>query len=74
MTANALPIISSDELGRIGAAHDEAGCGCLSTDRGVLPLAAMDIDARIDGLMAHTKLRQTFVNALSVPLEARVLP
>jgi Ca-activated chloride channel homolog len=49
---------------------DEAGLGCLETPRGNLPLAAVDIDARITGLLHATRVRQTFVNPHDEPLEA----
>ncbi len=40
------------------------------TARGCLPLAAMDVSGRIDGLLAQVTVRQTFVNATDEPLEA----
>jgi Ca-activated chloride channel homolog len=49
---------------------DEAGFGALATARGCLPLAAMDVSGRIDGLLAQVTVRQTFVNATDEPLEA----
>ncbi|MFI5459625.1 MAG: VIT domain-containing protein [Isosphaerales bacterium] len=49
--------------------HD-AGFGALETSRGRLPLAAMDVTGRIDGLLSHVTVRQTFVNATGEPLEA----
>lgn len=52
------------------AASDDAGFGALSTARGCLPLRALDVNARIDGLLAEIDVRQTFVNALGEPIEA----
>src|SRR5262245_61047067 len=49
---------------------DEHGFGALRTERGILPLEAMDLRARIDGLLARVVVRQTFVNAYEEPLEA----
>jgi hypothetical protein len=36
----------------------------------LLPLKALEIEARIDGLVAETRLRQPVVNACPAPLEA----
>ncbi|OGQ24974.1 MAG: hypothetical protein A2138_02750 [Deltaproteobacteria bacterium RBG_16_71_12] len=66
----ALPLIRDDEWSRLHVAFEEAGCGCLHTDRGLLPLVAMDVDAKVIASFAHTTLRQVFVNTLGVPIEA----
>jgi Ca-activated chloride channel family protein len=61
-----------DELETLAAAgpdHD-AGFGALETPRGRLPLAALDVTGRIDGLLSQVTVRQTFVNATDEPLEA----
>src|SRR4051794_34210385 len=42
----------------------------LKTAEGHLPLIAMDVRARIVGVMAHVVVTQVFRNAFSVPLEA----
>lgn len=56
-------------------ANEEAGLGCLRTSRGNLPLTAVDVAARITGLVAEVVLRTTFVNATNEALEAvYVLP
>jgi Ca-activated chloride channel family protein len=47
----------------------DAGFGALETVRGRLPLAALDVRARIDGLLAQVVMRQTFVNVTGEPLE-----
>jgi Ca-activated chloride channel family protein len=52
------------------ASDPDAGFGALSTERGCLPLAALDVQARLDGLVARVALTQTFVNPHDVPLEA----
>jgi Ca-activated chloride channel family protein len=49
---------------------NDAGFGALETARGRLPLAAMDVTGRIDGLLSRVTVRQTFVNATGEPLEA----
>ena len=68
-----LPMIPDAELLRTTTppgAGDEPGFGALSTERGKLPLEALDVRGRIDGLLARVVVRQTFVNAFDVPLEA----
>jgi Ca-activated chloride channel family protein len=67
---DSLPTLTDDEVRRCSAADEESGFGALSTGRGPLPLKAMDVQTRIDGLLARTVLRQTFVNTLGEPLEA----
>jgi Ca-activated chloride channel family protein len=49
---------------------EDAGFGALTTGRGCLPLEALDVRGRIDGLLAQVTVRQTFVNATAEPLEA----
>ena len=61
-----LPLLTDDELGAAG----EAGLGALRTERGNLPLEAIDVDAAITGLLARTTLTQGFRNPYDVPLEA----
>ena len=51
-------------------ADDEPGFGSLATPGGALPLKAMDVRGRIDGLLSQVTVRQTFVNPLDEPLEA----
>ncbi len=69
-----LPLLRDDELTPCpssgGTNGDDAGFGALRTDRGHLPLESMDVLARIDGLLCRSALRQVFVNAFDVPLEA----
>jgi Ca-activated chloride channel family protein len=62
--------MSDDEVSRTVPADGEAGFGALSTERGRLPLKAMDVRARVEGLLAQVIVRQTFVNPFSEPLEA----
>ncbi|MCR4411505.1 MAG: VIT domain-containing protein [Thermoguttaceae bacterium] len=51
-------------------ATQDSGFGALETERGRLPLTALDVRARISGLVADITVRQTFRNSLDVPLEA----
>lgn len=52
------------------ARDEDAGFGSLATAQGPLPLKAMEIEARVVGLVSQVQLRQTFVNVLGEPLEA----
>src|SRR5215207_3456128 len=61
-----LPLLTDDELGAAG----EAGVGALMTERGNLPLQAIDVDATLTGLVARVALTQTFGNRFDQPLEA----
>jgi Ca-activated chloride channel family protein len=70
MTAS-LPLLTDEEVARGTApAGDEAGVGTLATDRGNLPLEAVEVAAAITGLVARTMLTQTFGNPFDQPLEA----
>ena len=68
---SALPIVlmTEEEVAALGREQD-AGFGCLKTDRGLLPLAAMDVDARVAGVVAAIDLAQTFVNTTGTAIEA----
>jgi Ca-activated chloride channel family protein len=65
-----LPILTDEELRRLPSAVEDSGFGSLQTPRGHLPLKALNVQARIDGLLVRLELRQTFVNNLGEPLEA----
>lgn len=68
-----LPLLSDAELNQFGSrsiAEDDRGFGALRTASGHLPLESLDVHGRIDGLLARTVVRQTFVNAFDKPLEA----
>lgn len=66
-----VPITSMSDAETTSAApDDEAGLGALRTERGNLPLACIDVRAQITGLTSRVELRQDFVNAYDVPLEA----
>ena len=66
----AIPTLPDSDLRRCPPAADDAGFGALTTANGCLPLKAMDVRARIDGLLVQTALTQTFVNTQATPLEA----
>ena len=67
---NILPILSNDELHRAIPTDNDAGIGGLDTIHGRLPLQALDVQVRIDGLVAATVVTQTFTNSHAEPLEA----
>jgi Ca-activated chloride channel family protein len=48
----------------------DAGLGALRTERGNLPLEAVDIHAKVCGLSASVTMSQGFRNPFAVPLEA----
>ncbi|MBB5953795.1 Ca-activated chloride channel family protein [Saccharothrix tamanrassetensis] len=63
------PIEVIDAVARPAAAADD-GLGCLRTERGNLPLEAVDVRASITGLASQTTITQTFHNPHDQPLEA----
>ena len=67
-----LDLLTEDEVAALGRrdARDDAGFGALHTRHGALPLAAMDVDARVAGIVASIDIAQTFVNTLAEPIEA----
>ena len=67
-----LPEMLDDEVRRCQPMETEAeaGFGALQTERGCLPLKALDVQARIDGLIVRVQMTQTFVNAHAEALEA----
>ena len=66
---NALALMTEEEVAIYGRVTD-AGCGALQTERGLLPLTAMDVDARVAGIIASIDVAQTFVNTTGVAIEA----
>ena len=65
-----LDIMTDEEVQQVTPVDDVAGFGSLATERGHLPLKAMDVKAKVLGLVSHVTLRQTFVNTFDVPIEA----
>ncbi|HUS27801.1 MAG TPA: VIT domain-containing protein [Kofleriaceae bacterium] len=63
--------MSEEEVAALGRNRDEnAGFGCLRTPQGCVPMSAMDVDARVVGVMAAVELAQTYVNTTATPIEA----
>ncbi len=69
MTALPMVLMTDDEVASYGRDSD-AGFGALQTTRGLLPLVAMEIDARVAGVVASIDLAQTFVNTTGTAIEA----
>jgi hypothetical protein len=65
-----LPLLSDEELHRGAPVEAEPGFGSLATAKGALPLQGMEVNAQIEGLLAHVTVSQTFVNTLDEPIEA----
>jgi Ca-activated chloride channel family protein len=63
-------ILSDAELERLSPPEEDRGFGALVTPQGPLPLKALEVNARIEGLIAETHLTQAFVNNHREPLEA----
>src|SRR5687767_9201630 len=64
-----LDVMTDDEVAAFGRDPD-AGFGALQTERGLLPLTAMNVDARISGVVGSIEVAQTFVNSFATPIEA----
>ncbi|HEY5926075.1 MAG TPA: VIT domain-containing protein [Kofleriaceae bacterium] len=62
-------LMTEDEVATYGRSSD-AGFGALQTARGLLPLAAMDVDAKVAGVVASIEIAQTFVNTTGTAIEA----
>jgi Ca-activated chloride channel homolog len=69
MTGLPMALMTDEEVASYGR-NSEAGFGALSTARGLLPLVAMDVEARVVGVVATTELAQVFVNTTGVAIEA----
>ncbi|HEX4421701.1 MAG TPA: VIT domain-containing protein [Kofleriaceae bacterium] len=69
MSGLPIAVMSDDEVAGYGA-YPDAGFGALETARGLLPLVAMDVDARVAGIIATIEVAQTFVNTTGVAIEA----
>ncbi|MDB4960234.1 MAG: uncharacterized protein JWP01_233 [Myxococcales bacterium] len=62
-------VMSEDEVAMLGTSS-EAGFGALETERGLLPLIALDVEARVVGVVASIEIAQTFVNTTGTAIEA----
>jgi Ca-activated chloride channel family protein len=67
-----LPLLTEAEVRSVVDGVDPARCsfGELRCAEGLLPLSAIDVQARILGTFAHTTLTQTFVNNSGIAVEA----
>src|SRR5215217_4199071 len=70
MSALPMMVLMSDEEVAVYGRNSDAGFGCIQTERGLLPLVAMQVDARVTGVMAAIELAQTFVNTTGAAIEA----
>ncbi len=62
--------LTPDEMTDLMGVAAETGFGTIDTSRGSLPLRSLDVDVWIDGLTAHTTVKQQFVNVFDETLEA----
>ena len=69
MTALPMVLMSDEEVAGYGR-NPDAGFGALETSRGLLPLIAMEVDARVAGVVAAIEVAQTFVNTTGTAIEA----
>ena len=69
MTALPMMMMSDEEVARYCHTGD-AGFGALQTERGLLPLTALQVDARVSGVIASVEVAQTFVNTTGAAIEA----
>jgi len=65
-------LMTDEEVAAFGRRVDttQNGFGALECSRGLLPLTAMQLDARVRGVMAAIDLAQTFVNTTGSVIEA----
>ena len=67
--ARPIVLMTEEEVANFG--RDEHACfGALRTERGLLPLTAMEVDARVAGVIASIEVAQTYVNTTGVAIEA----
>ena len=63
-------VLMTDEEVAVYGRNTDAGFGALQTERGLLPLVGMQVDARVNGVMCSTTVVQTFVNTTGSAIEA----
>ena len=68
MTGTPMVLMTDEEVAGYGR-NPDAGFGGLETERGLLPLIAMAVDARVTGIVATVEVAQTFVNTTGVAIE-----
>jgi Ca-activated chloride channel family protein len=69
LNAPLMILMSDEEVAGYGRDPD-ASFGALRTERGLLPLIAMEVDARVAGVVATIELTQQFINTTSSAIEA----
>jgi Ca-activated chloride channel family protein len=69
LNAPLMILMSDEEVAGYGRDPD-ASFGALRTERGLLPLIAMEVDARVAGVVATIALTQQFINTTSSTIEA----
>ena len=57
--------LTDDEVNQSCPGAEESGCGTLETARGRLPLRAMDVGGRIDGLLCQITDPHTLLHHFS---------
>lgn len=68
---SALPMVLMTDEEVAGFARGErSGFGALRTAHGLLPLVALEVDARVTGVIAAVEVVQRFVNHTATPIEA----
>jgi len=70
---SAIPTMTDHEVRGCRIPDEEPGFGALATQKGNLPLEAVDVQVSITGLVSEVRLSQTFVNGFTEPLEATYL-
>ena len=67
---SAISIMTDADVQNTEVTAPEAGFGCVQTPLGNLPVKALDVQAKITGLVYEVTMRQTYVNRYEQPLEA----
>src|SRR5437868_4695055 len=62
--SNPLPFLTDEQVQASLPTDDDTGFGSLATERGHLPLVAMDVQARIDGRFSQVDLRPPTIGPL----------
>ncbi len=71
MQSPPITLMSEDEVASYGVhRRTDASFGALETARGLLPLVALSVDARVSGVVASIEVVQTFVNTTGGAIEA----
>jgi Ca-activated chloride channel family protein len=68
--SHAVTLMNDQEIKSCRPTDDDHGFGALASSRGLLPLKAMAVHAKITALVAETEVEQVFVNVHPEPIEA----